>query len=77
MNPDAERFTTLTLDEVAALPAVVDLMTAARALGIGRTTAYGLARNDDFPCPLLRVGGEYRVPTTGLLRALGVDPSIR
>ncbi|MEV7551975.1 DNA-binding protein [Amycolatopsis sp. NPDC089917] len=77
MNPDAERFTTLTLAEVAALPAVVDLMTAARALGIGRTTAYGLARNDDFPCPLLRVGGEYRVPTTGLLQALGVDPSIR
>ncbi|PKV90278.1 MULTISPECIES: helix-turn-helix domain-containing protein [Amycolatopsis] len=63
----------LTLGEVAALPAVVDLMTAARALRIGRTTAYALARDGGFPCPVLRVGGEYRVPTAGLRRVLGLD----
>ena len=33
----------LTFDELRALPTVVDLMTAARALGIGRTKAYQLA----------------------------------
>ncbi|MET9259476.1 ANTAR domain-containing protein [Amycolatopsis sp. NPDC004079] len=36
----------MTVAEAAALPAVVDLMTAARALRIGRTTAYALARQE-------------------------------
>lgn len=76
MKADGITVDGLTLAEVAVLPAVVDLMTAARALGIGRTTAYALARGGQFPCPVLRVGGEYRVPTVGLLRMLGVDPLI-
>jgi hypothetical protein len=45
-------------------------------LRIGRTTAYALARGGGFPCPVLRVGGEYRVPVVGLVRVLGLDPSI-
>lgn len=65
----------MTLAEAAALPTVVDLMTAARALRIGRTTAYALARDGGFPCPVLRAGGEYRVPVVGLRRALGLDES--
>ncbi|MPZ79643.1 MAG: helix-turn-helix domain-containing protein [Actinophytocola sp.] len=65
----------MTLDELTALPTVLDLVTAARALGIGRTTAYELARRDRFPCPLIRVGGGYRVPTAGLLRVLGLSGS--
>jgi hypothetical protein len=68
----AELGQAMTLAEVAALPAVVDLMTAARALGIRRTAAYGLARAGSFPCPIVRVGGSYRVPTSGLLRLLGL-----
>jgi hypothetical protein len=52
--------------------ATVDLMTAARALGIGRTKAYELARHDEFPCPVIRVGEMYRIPTPGLLELLGV-----
>lgn len=67
----------MTVAEAAALPAVVDLMTAARALRIGRTTAYALARVGGFPCPVLRVGGEYRVPTAGLLRMLGLETPTR
>ena len=39
----------LTLAEVAALPAVTDLVTAGRALGLGRTRAYELARAGQFP----------------------------
>lgn len=70
MTVDAERG--MTLAEVAALPAVVDLMTAARALGIRRTTAYALARNGSFPCPVFRAGVSYRVPTSGVLRLLGL-----
>lgn len=62
----------MTLSEVATLPTVVDLMTAARALGIRRTTAYALARGGSFPCPVFRAGASYRVPTSGLLRLLGL-----
>ena len=62
----------LTLAEIAALPAVTDLVTAGRALGIGRTKAYELARNGQFPCPVLRAGGTWRVPVAGLLAVLGL-----
>ncbi|HEX5407790.1 MAG TPA: DNA-binding protein [Pseudonocardiaceae bacterium] len=65
----------LTFADIAGLAVTVDLVTAGRALGIGRTTAYMLARGGEFPCPVLRVGGSYRVPTIGLLRLLGLDGS--
>jgi hypothetical protein len=39
----------MTTEEVLTLPAVVDLLTAARALGIGRTAAYTLARRGESP----------------------------
>ncbi len=64
----------LSRDELLALPAVVDLVTAARALGIGRTRAFELTRRGEFPVPVLRVGRTYRVPTAGLLRLLGLVP---
>jgi hypothetical protein len=54
--------------------ATVDLMTAAAALGLGRTKAYELARRDEFPCRVIRIGETYRVPTPGLLELLGVAP---
>ena len=65
----------LTLAQLAQLPASVSLLEAARALGIGRTSAYELARNGGFPCPLIKVGALYRVPTVGLLRLLGLAPT--
>jgi hypothetical protein len=64
----------LTFDQLYALPTVVDLMTAARALGIGRTKAYQLAQAGQFPCRIIRVGTNYNVPTADLLRLLGVTP---
>ena len=36
--------------ELAELPAVVDITTAARALGLSRSYAYQLAKQDQFPC---------------------------
>ena len=44
--------------------------TAARALGLGRSTAYELARRDELPCRVLRIGTSYRIPTADLLRVL-------
>ena len=62
----------LTLAEIAALPAVTDLVTAGRALGLGRTKAYDLARAGQFPCPVIRAGKNWMVPTAGLLALLGL-----
>lgn len=64
----------LTHGELRSLPAVVDLTTAARALGIGRTKAYELARRGDFPCRVIRIGKTYLVPTAGLFELLGLTP---
>ncbi|MFF3003876.1 helix-turn-helix domain-containing protein [Kitasatospora sp. NPDC057940] len=63
----------LSFMEAFNLPVVVDVPTAARALGICLTTAYRLARQDAFPCKILRIGTRYRVPTVELMRAIGVD----
>jgi hypothetical protein len=41
--------TPMIIAQLRAVPAV-DLMTAARALGLGRTKAYELARRQQFPC---------------------------
>ncbi|MFJ6738180.1 helix-turn-helix domain-containing protein [Streptomyces sp. NPDC091279] len=55
------------------LPVTVDLRTAVRALGVCTATGYRLIHRNEFPCPVLRVGGRYRIPTTELMRILGID----
>jgi hypothetical protein len=57
----------LTDAEIGALPPVVDLTTAARVLGVGRSLAYELARTGGWPTPVLRIGSIIRVPTAPLL----------
>lgn len=64
--------TSLSRDEILALPAVIDVETAARALGLGRTTAHALVRAGAFPVRVLRVGHKYRIPTAALLELLEV-----
>lgn len=63
----------LSRRELLKLPPSVDLVTAGRALGIGRTKAYELARAEDFPARVLRLGNTYRVVTADLLRLLGIE----
>ncbi|MCM4083929.1 helix-turn-helix transcriptional regulator [Paractinoplanes hotanensis] len=53
-----------------------DIETAASVLGIGRTTAYTLARAGDFPTPVIRVGRRYVVAVEGLLTVLGAARSV-
>jgi len=67
----------MTLAELLAMPVTVDIGTASRALGLGRSTGYVLARRGEFPCRVLRVGGSYRVPTAELFRVLGIPPQQR
>ncbi|GGQ23700.1 hypothetical protein GCM10010140_62480 [Streptosporangium pseudovulgare] len=64
----------MSLAELLALPAAVDLVTAGRAWGLGRTKSHDLARAGEFPCPVLRLGNAYRVTRADLLRSLGIDP---
>ena len=67
----------MTEEDLLALPAAVDLITAGRAFGLGKTKSYELARAGEFPCRVLRVGGGYRVARRALLEALGIDPRCR
>ena len=63
----------IRLDEVGALPVVLDAVTAGRMLGLGRTTTYRLLRQGTFPVPVHRAGKVWVVPTAGVLAHLGLD----
>ena len=43
------------------------------ALGLCPATAYKLIHQGGFPCPVLRLGWQYRIPTASLLWALGIE----
>ncbi|MFF7155283.1 hypothetical protein [Streptomyces sp. NPDC008139] len=59
-------------DELLALPAAVDLGTANRALGLGRSKGCELAKCGQYPCRVLRLGNSYRVVTAELQALLGL-----
>jgi hypothetical protein len=65
----------MSMDELLSLPVSVDLTTAGRAFGLGRTKAFELARQERFPVRVLRVGQKYRVPRSAIFEALGIDPA--
>jgi hypothetical protein len=65
----------MTMDELLALPVSVDLLTAGRAFGLGRTKAHEMAKAGDFPCRVLRVGNRYRVPRSAIFEVLGINPA--
>ncbi|MEU5898934.1 hypothetical protein [Streptomyces venezuelae] len=62
----------MTREELLALPAAVDLDTGNRALGLGRSKGYALAKRGEYPCKVLRLGKAYRVVTADLLDLLGL-----
>jgi predicted site-specific integrase-resolvase len=63
----------MTYEELMALPVSVDLPTAARALGIGSSTAYDLHRRGELGVSVQRYGSRLRVPRSELFRVLGVE----
>lgn len=65
----------LSATELRTLPTAVDIVTAGRAFGLGRTKSHELARAGQFPVPVLRIGTSYRVTRAALLRALGEAPA--
>ena len=58
------------LDPAGPLPAVLDLVEAAALLGVGRTTAYRLVHDGQWPTPVLRLGRLIKIPTQPLLELL-------
>ncbi|MVZ99080.1 helix-turn-helix domain-containing protein [Actinomadura sp. LD22] len=64
---------TMKYADLADLPTVVDITTAARALGLSRTYAYHLAKHDRFPCKVIRIGTSYRVPAAALRALLDAE----
>lgn len=71
-NETAEQPKVMTREELLALPAAVDLDTGNRALGLGRSKGYELAKRGQYPCKVLRLGKAYRVVTADLLNLLGL-----
>ncbi|MGW0938842.1 hypothetical protein [Streptomyces sp. NPDC002666] len=65
----------MQLAELLNLPVAVDLETANRALLLGRTKGFQLAKVGEYPVPVMRVGKTYRVSRAALLRALDIDPT--
>lgn len=43
------------------MPLTLSLTEAADLLGISRHTAYRLVERDEFPVPVLRIGGQFKV----------------
>lgn len=62
----------MSREELLALPVAIDLDTSNRALGLGRSKGYELAKRGEYPCKVLRLGNAYRVVTADLLDLLGL-----
>ncbi len=60
-------------DDLRQLPVVVDLVTAAAVLGVGRTAAYEMVRSGCWPTPVLRLGKRICVPTAALRELLSLS----
>jgi hypothetical protein len=62
-----------TIEAIRGLAATVDVETAGAILGIGRSKSYELAKANEFPVRILRIGRRYLVPTPAILGLLGID----
>lgn len=71
-NGPVGRVKGMSREELLELPTAVDLETGNRALGLGRSKGYELAKRGQYPCRVLRLGNAYRVVTADLLALLGL-----
>lgn len=62
-----------TEDAIRALGMTTDVEVAGAILGIGRTKAYELAKNGEFPVKIVRVGRRYKVSVPALLKLLDAE----
>ena len=57
-------------NELDELPPVLDVPTAAKVLGIGRSLAYELVRRGEWPTTVLHVGKLIKIPREPLIRLI-------
>jgi predicted DNA-binding transcriptional regulator AlpA len=63
----------MTVEDLRSLPPTLDVPTAARLFGIGRTAAYQAIRAGTWPTPVLRPSARImRIPTASVLELLGL-----
>lgn len=72
MTQSSKRQRVWTIEAIRALGATTDIQTAGAILGIGRTKAYEMVQEGNFPVPVLRIGRRIVVPTPSILTLLGV-----
>jgi hypothetical protein len=70
MGSTTHNATVWTAEAVRRLGMTTDVETAGAILGIGRTKAYELAKNGEFPVRVLRIGRRYVVPIPALMAVL-------
>jgi excisionase family DNA binding protein len=70
MTARAAAESALTMEQIRQLPATVDVETAARALGVSRSTAYEWIKAGQFPGRVITVRRRHRVITASLLTML-------
>ncbi len=63
----------MTTVDLAAAGHTMPLCDAAQHLGIGRSKAYQLVRQGEWPTRVLRLGDRIRIPTAELRRLLGIE----
>ncbi|MGP3923892.1 hypothetical protein [Streptomyces sp. 8N616] len=63
----------MTHAELMDLPVSFPLDVANRALNLGRTTGFALAKQGTYPIRVLRLGRQYRCTRYDLLRYLGLE----
>ena len=68
--PEQDR---LTPEQLAALPAMVDLRTAGKAVGLGRDASYSQAKDGTFPVEVLPLGRFLRVRKADLMAYLHLN----
>lgn len=71
-RPRTAKATGMSEAEVLALPAAVPLGDANRAIGVGRTMGYRLAKQGDYPIPVNRIASSYRCRRVDILKHLGI-----
>jgi len=68
--------TTFTYDEIRQWPAAVPVAKAGLVFGIGRTTAYEMAKSGTFPARVVKAGGQWLVATQSILAVLAADAGV-
>ncbi|SDK31625.1 hypothetical protein SAMN04488074_105139 [Lentzea albidocapillata subsp. violacea] len=63
----------MTPDEIRALPALIPLDAANKALSLKRSTGYRLAQTGRYPVAVKRVGNGYRVATHDVIAFIGLE----